>query len=89
MKTIQETVEQLVIERTPNSAEEWELLSMEAAKAYSVRVVQSIIENPERYIKDVAQDQIPFNVIDRQAIKLLVESIIKQQYEPMGNNNVI
>jgi hypothetical protein len=89
MKTIQETVEQLVIERTPNSAEEWELLSMEAAKTYSVRVVQSIIENPERYIKDVAQDQIPFNVIDRQAIKLLVESIIKQQYEPMGNNNVI
>jgi hypothetical protein len=89
MKTIQETVEQLVIERTPNSAEEWELLSMEAAKAYSVRVVQSIIENPERYIKDVAQDQIPFNVIDRQAIKLLVESIIKQQYEPVDKDNVV
>jgi hypothetical protein len=89
MKTIQETVEQLVIERTPNSAEEWELLSMEAAKTYSVRVIQSIVENPERYIKDVTQDQIPFNVIDRQAIKLLVESIIKQQYEPVDRDNAI
>jgi hypothetical protein len=89
MKTIQETVEQLVIERTPNSAEEWELLSMEAAKAYSVRVVQSIVENPERYIKDVTQDQIPYNVIDRQAIKLLVESIINQQYEPVDRDNVV